>query len=327
MLVAIPALYLAYESTTQSQPQPQLQATYFPQKFCFAGSQNSTAVAYALADGAKCFRSDVYLNQSDSGLISNVSNNGGEYLGILDYATVGAQPSPRGCVSGCNWTLSTWNASVANAILNYPEIKTWEIYNEPLFPNFMSGYDNGSALNYFNMMASASQAIKGRNPNATVVCFGGAELFPLSTLQIEYGFYKQVWNYGASRYCDAISLHLYTLPYYDLGQRAYSNATVMQTLAFTLNLYENLTGKPVWITETGMPSNIWYLSLNDSEQRQASFLKQDLTFLASYPFVARIYWYALMNSGGPDFGLLNSSTLSPKPAWSTFLYFVKNSTS
>jgi putative glycosyl hydrolase len=323
VILLLSALYLAFGT----EKPPVTNEVQFSQRFCLAGAQNSTAVQFALAAGVTCFRSDVYLNHAATSFIANLTDAGAQYLGILDYATVGAQPSPQGCISGCNWTLDTWNASVANAVVEDPEISTWEIYNEPLITNFVGGYENGSALNYFNMIKSASSIIKSRNPNATVVCFGGAQLFPLSTVQIEYQFYKQVWSYGASRYCDAISIHAYTLPYYSLSQEAYSNATLEQEYSFVLDLYENMTGKPVWITETGAPSNNWASGLNYSEQNQASFMRQDMEFFISYPFVKRVYWYALLDSGsGADFGLLNMTTLEPKPAWYSFLYFAKNST-
>ncbi len=177
------------------------------------------------------------------------------------------------------------------------------------------------------MIKSSYSIIKKANPNATIVCFGGAQTFPFSVMQNEYAFYKQVWEYGADKYCDAISLHSYILPYSNLNQSLAGNATIEEELNYTLNLYENLTGKPIWITETGLPSNSNYtLSLNFTEQEQASFLNQDMNFFASYPFVKRIYWFHLVGyaSRGLDYGLLNASTLQPKPAWRTFLCFLHN---
>lgn len=292
------------------------------QRFCVDGTSNITALDIAINNGITCFRTDIYLNQQEIGLVSNVTASGGDYLGILDYATVGAQPSPSGCISGCNWTLDQWNASVYNAVADYPEVHTWEIWNEPLIQNFVSGYENGSALDYFNMVKSASQIIKSRDPNDTIVCFGGPQVFPFSTFQAEYQFSVQVWSYGASSYCDAVSLHAYSEPYYDLNQPVYSSgATLAQEYNYTLGLMENLTRKPIWVTETGIPSDNWTAGLNNSLQNQATFLEQDMNLFSSHPFVARVYWFHLFGNGSDgDFGLLNQ-TLQPKPAWYSFLQF------
>ena len=302
------------------------QKNNFSQHFCVNAVMNYTIMLYAIHNGINCFRTDISLNNKTEEFVSKINNSGGEYLGILDYQTVGAQPSSNGCTSGCNWSLNTWNASIYNALKMYPEINEWEIYNEPLVGEFISGYENGSARNYFNMIKSAYTIIKKQEPNSTIVCFGGAELFPLSSVQVEYYFYKSVWSYGASKYCDAISIHAYSLPYSSLNEYAYANTTVQQSYNFTLNLYENLTKKPVWITETGIPSNNWIQGLNLSIQNQASFLKQEMFFFSNYTFIKKIYWYTLLGGtgAGADFGLINATSSLPKPAFKEFLYFIKN---
>ncbi len=282
-------------------------------KLCLNAPPNMHTDIYALNEGISCFRTDISLNQSESSSLKNLSYAGAEYLGILDYQTVGARISYNGCVSGCNWTLGDWNKSVLNAAIEYPEISEWEIYNEPLVGKFMSGYENGNATHYFMMIRSAYRIIKSKDPNATVVCFGGAQLYPIQYVQYEYQFYAKAWADGASKYCDAISVHAYSLPYYDLNQATPAGMTVAEEYNYSLGLYENLTGKPVWVTETGIPSN-GQPGLSDAAQ--ASFLRQDIILLSSHPYVTRIYWFNIQGSGnGLDYGLLNSTTSVPKPAW------------
>jgi hypothetical protein len=324
LIVILIAAYLAFFNAKAATPEK----VSFSQSFCINEVSNTQAMNFAISSGVNCFRTDLFLNKTEEEMIANQSERGVEYLGILDYDTLGARPSQSGCISDCNWTLAEWNASVSDALAAYPEVHQWEIWNEPLVTNYMSGYENGSALDYFNMIKSAYQIIKSKDPNDTVVCFGGAELFPFTEVEYEYPFYHAVWNYGASKYCDAISIHVYSLPFYNLNQNFASNATLAEEYNYTLLLYENLTHKPVWITETGITSNNWTAGLDLSEQKQASFLKQEFDFFSSYPFVQRVYWFNLLGSGGntPDYGLLNETTLQPKPSWYSFLYFVKNST-
>ena len=88
----------------------------FSQSFCVNADLNKTAMDFALKSGLTCFRTDIALNNKTENFVENITKNGGTYLGILDYQTVGAQPSANGCTSGCNWTLNTWNASVYNAL-------------------------------------------------------------------------------------------------------------------------------------------------------------------------------------------------------------------
>ncbi len=293
----------------------------YGQGFCLNAAQNITAMRLAIDSGVTCFRTDIAPTAADEGYVSNVTKEGGSVLGILDYETVGAQPSPDGCISGCNWSLNDWNASVYNALSEYPEVNAWEIWNEPLVPNFASGYENSSALDYYEMIKSAYAIIKSREPNSTIVCFGGAQLFPISVVRYEYQLYSKVWQYGASRYCDAISVHYYSQPYYNMSQQAEYGMTLGQELNLTLNAYENLTGKPIWVTETGYASN----GTPRSDLLQAAALRQSMGFLSQYGFVKRIYWFHLAGaSGAADFGLLNPNTLQPKPAWGSFLYFARN---
>lgn len=297
----------------------------YSEGFCLNSAPNITAMQFALDSGVRCFRTDISLNESTMNYVSNISNSGGSFLGILDYETVGAHPSRNGCTGNCNWTLNEWNSSVENAVIDYPEIHTWEIWNEPLAPLFMDGYENGSALNYYRMVKSAYTIIKTNDPNSTVVCFGGAEL---AFSKQEYQFYSKAWGYGMSKYCDAISIHAYSGAYYNLSQPLGGGVTVYEDFNYTLNLYENLTGKPIWVTETGIPSNNWTAGVSLSEQKQASFLRQDFTFLSNHSSVRRIYWFNLIGGAatGADYGLLNSTTLKPKQSWYSFLYFLDNST-
>lgn len=186
----------------------------------------------------KYFRTDITITPNQSALIRNESSvYGAQYLGILDYATL------PGSISNKNWNLSTWNASVESALVNYPEINIWEIWNEPWVGMFDTGYMNGSAYNYYMTIKSASIIIKEHNPNATVVCFGGAPINSYYT----FLWYAQVWRYGASQYCDAISIHAYP-------NGALLNQSEGLQWREALSAYENLTGKPIWITETGIPS-------------------------------------------------------------------------
>lgn len=291
----------------------------YTQSFCVNAQLNPNAVRIALESGIKCFRDDVYLNNAAfSAFVSNVSEAGGGITGILDYDTLGVEIRNGTCVKACNWTLGLWNNTVTKAVEEYPSIKTWEIWNEPLVPIFMSGYENGSAHNYFEMIKSAYYIIKSRQPNSTIICFGGAQIFPPSVQELS--FYSDVWSYGAAKYCDAISVHAYTLPFYSLSQQT-GAGTVAQLFNYSLGEYESLTSKPIYVTETGMPSNNWTSGQNFSQNGQAEFLIEDTKLFASHNYVKAIYWFNLYGKTGygANFGLLNPN-LTPNKAFLEYYY-------
>lgn len=296
-------------------------------------SGNETAMDFAVNNRVKYFRTDIRMNSTQMQNISRLSNEGVQILGILDYDTLGAQPSSSGCLSNCNWTLNDWNKTVSQAVLAYPEVHVWEIWNEPLATLFQSGFNNGSAYNYYLMAKSAYSIIKQHNSSDTVICLGGANMYSSGSApdQSSLGWTKEAWSYGLGSYCDGISLHAYTSFIYLPSQRpADASQTAGQILNESLSDYENLTGKPIWITETGLPSNNESeIGLNDSEQKQAEFVNQTLYLLLSKKYVKGVFWFNLAGYADPpynlDFGLLNGSTLEPKPSWYSFKGFLNRS--
>ena len=166
--------------------------------------------------GIRFFRDGPSLQSSQEQWFQNqAQTNNAQFLMILGAFVLPVQPVmsqnvlQTGCLQNCNWTLNDWKAGVQNAVNAYPYITTWEIWNEPDGARFQSGYENGNALNYSQMIIVAANIIHNANPSATVVCFGGAAI----TSSTEQAWYQQVWNdMGnlASKSCDAISIHAYT---------------------------------------------------------------------------------------------------------------------
>ncbi len=280
---------------------------------------NLSSETESLESGVRYYRTDINLQSSQIAQLAWESKNySAQYLGILDYETL-----PGGSANKM-WNLSEWNASVANAVADYPEISTWEIWNEPWVSAFETGYMNGSAYNYYTVIKSAYTIIKAKDPNATVVCFGGAPISDTYT----FIWYSQVWSYGAANYCNAISIHAYT------GAYLLNQSGIAQQWTAGLAAYENLTHKPIWITETGIPSATQNGPQVYSQSFQNTFLAQDFSFFDSFPYVQRVYWYDLWGlSDAPtnnDYGLLNfsdpSSQVQP-PAWQTFLAIYRRSAS
>ena len=288
---------------------------------------NKTDLQAARSYGIEFIRADVAPSPQFNSFVLNATSMGFKILGILDYNTVGAKITSSGCVSGCNWTLADWNASVYNAVRAYPEIHYWEIWNEPQFPIFQDGFQDGSPYNYSLTLKSAYKIIKAHNASDTVVCMGGDNIFVYGGNQtmIDYKWAEALWSYNASNYCDIVSLHAYSdgAPLnYTIPQ---TNLTVGEVFNGNLDAYENVTKKPIWITEVGIPANLGYASNGTLYQEQ--FLNQSFRLMLSKPYVTGIFWFDMAvypyNSSQVDYGLFNGSDFKPRPAAFEFKSFAK----
>jgi len=290
---------------------------------------NNSVAMKIYDDGVRWLRFDIRLNSSYESYIKNLQHMGFKILGILDYQTLGVGIERGACTKDCNWTLEDWKNAVEEALETYPNITAWEIWNEPEISEFQSGMlDNGSPYGYFLIDREAYKEIKAKNQNDIVICLGGDNLFGGTVQESEEGYLwaAAAWSYGLGNYCDAISLHAYSMPLL-LNSTLY-NSTVGQQFAYWLGMYENLTKKNIWITETGMPSdsNSTYQELGFSPSKQEEFLNQSFSMFLSKPYVKAVFWFNLYGTAdfpyNLDFGLLYPN-MTQKQAFATFEKFTK----
>jgi len=209
-----------------------------------------------------------------SNIVPIANAYGIKVLAILDYQTMQ--------VYGSTFTLQQWNQTVETYVEEYRTIQAWEIWNEPT--NFLYGFNNGSAYNYYLLLKSAYRIIKSINPDAIVIGLGGVYLWNINWV-------KQVINYGGLNYCDAVSLHLYPsmVILKDFGW-LYTNL-----YSYSINSYiQILKNKPIWITETGlMSSNITNYAQNMGNQSQ--YIYKTMNLLKSFN-ITNVFWYAWQDS-------------------------------
>ncbi len=295
---------------------------------------NYSRMVQAKSYGIGWTRSDIRLSPSFAAYMRNLSLSGTNVVGILDYDTVGAMINSNGCFSNCTWNMGAWNSSVHAAVSEYPQVHVWEIWNEPQIPKYQDGALNSSPYSYYLLLRAAYGIIKAHNASDTVLCLGGDNPYSggLGADPYDYQWAQALWAYGAAEYCDAVSLHVYSAFTYLMSQTPsyqgiYGNQTIGEILNSSLAQYENLTGKPIWITEVGIPSgnNQSYGNLlNDTPQKQAEFVNQTFTALLSKPYVRAIFWYHMYGYSSPpyniDFGLFTPG-MAPKPAYYAFRSF------
>jgi hypothetical protein len=268
-------------------------------------------------NGISWIRGDVSLNKSSSwyNVYQLAKNHNLSLIGTLDHITMNQQ----------NFTLADWQQAVNASVEAYGDVvNVWEIWNEPFAENFFGGYFNGTAQTYFDLLTTAHDIIKAHNENATILGLGGMTLYSsiegpktgpyvgVTYLQASLDLTTKLCALGAMNYCDAISLHAY--PY---GH--FNSSLAEQFWRLTLPYYQSLTGKEVWITETGQES--YHYNTTFTEQEQADYLSASHSVLESLGVKAYI-WYELTD-GGPDdrFGLYNND-LTPKLALAKYCQIV-----
>ena len=236
-------------------------------------------------------------------------------IGTLDHITMNRQ----------SFNLTEWEQAVNASVTAYGDVvHVWEIWNEPFFEDNFLGCFNGSAEAYFELLKIANTIIKANDPTDIVLGLGGLPLYSstegpeasnLTYVEYSINFTRQLWSMEAQNYCDAISLHAYPYGNYtkEHAETSYNN---------TLAIYQNITGKPIWITETGQYS----LQENTTftEQDQADYLSASFELFKEHKVEAYI-WYEL--SDDPlypkyTFGLYYSD-LTPKEALYRYIELAK----
>ena len=216
--------------------------------------------------------------------------------------------------------LNDWSNAVNQAINEFGDVvKTWEIWNEPNFPNSSFGCFDGTAQQYVALMQTAYDNIKAADPSDTVIGLGGVPLFTGAEPTISntyaqqaYAWTQNVVQLGGMKYCDAIAVHAY--PY-----GAYNQISQLAFQYFLLNYQQLCVGKPVWVTEVGQES--FSTNWTATEAQQSSFLTQSYSLLQRLG-VRAYFWYELCDNytvrADSNFGLLNNSG-NPKDAFNAFV--------
>jgi hypothetical protein len=238
--------------------------------------------------GATWVRTDYNpTNPNFQNIVNNAESHNLHVLAIIDHFSV---PS--------TFTYSEWNSTIREAVISYPDITAWEIWNEPDLSTSYYGMVNGSALQYFTLLKYAYQNIKLLAPNNIVIGLGGYNI-PSNGTQLSW--LLQLESYGAFNYMNAVSLHL-SEPYINNQFLTSSQNNTIITNFYILaqsliNSIKTTTSLPIWITEAGAGSDQSYYI----NTLYSMFIKEGIT---------HIFWYDLINDGKgstPDYGLLSDN--------------------
>ena len=212
-----------------------------------------------------------------------------------------------------NFTLPEWHDAVTHYVSNYSNVDAWEIWNEPTNPTYPllnlnpSSPENMSQIVdfYFNMTKIASPIIRQYDPSATIVLFGGLNLYSGGdpNLALDKEFARQLAAANITQYGDAISVHAY--PWMNQTETwVWGNYTA--SLAYYRQLFTNKSLE-IWVTETGQTIE------SGGEQGQAQYMTDALGYFQGK--VTQLFWYSLSDNAADQksFGLIGNET--PRPAY------------
>jgi hypothetical protein len=211
-------------------------------------------------------------------------------------------------------------ANYARALVSHygPELKAVEVYNE-YNGTFSNGPCARKASCYAQLLRYTYQAIKSVRPDVTVVA--GA------TFLIDLDWFKELFAAGGLSYADAISIHPYSLLFFD-SPEVREIAENIQKLQDLMQTNNHGATKPIWITEIG-----WSTALDlTNEAAQAHYLVRSMALSLSVG-VQKIFWYDFLNDGTAfidkeqNFGLLRRPDAidyyTPKPAYTAYAVLMR----
>jgi hypothetical protein len=222
--------------------------------------------------------------------------------------------------SGWNPFLDQYTSAAQTVITAFPQIRHWEIWNEPNAWTSHTGtvYTGGNYIYpslYAALLGNLYPLIQSVQPAATVVTGG------LFAHDIAGDLSRD--NSGASYLDSVYSLVGSPVPFDVIGMHYYidqGGALVPEHLQLylemileTISYYEHDPSRPVYITEAG-----WTTS-SVSESVQASNLKAFYEVLGLNQFVQIRLWFQIRDHpAGAQYYGLRPADGSPKPAFAAF---------
>jgi hypothetical protein len=192
---------------------------------------------------------------------------------------------------------------------------TYEIWNEPNSAQFWQPAPDPAA--YTADLTAAYQAIKAVQPHEMVISGGLAPESNDGTDINAVTFLQDMYADGAGGSFDAVGYHPYSYPALPDSPEPWSGWTQLTGTAPSIRsvMSDNGdSGKQVWLTEVGWPTDTTSLTGVDGDSAQAAEITQVLAFALDNPWVGPVYWFSYQDGADGPFGLVTSDGTT-KPAY------------
>lgn len=260
-------------------------------------------------------------------MMQAADRNGLSVLGLISHAPRWAVPVPE--------HTEEWLAFVEATVRRYPQVRHWEIYNEPNLSEFWIGRPDPAG--YASLFRLTSARIKAVDPRLFVLT-GGLASSNDANGGYSGDYAEAMLAAGLGEDFDAFAIHPYRFPHAPeesvlaLNPKRPNKLTLEQALAKYRALLDRhgLAGKPIWITECGYTSRPGRLlpdgtrvddSLNRgvSDADQANFLPRCILLSFQYGASSWMWFTTVTAEKDPMdkedwFGILHPG-YAPRPAF------------
>jgi hypothetical protein len=189
-------------------------------------------------------------------------------------------------------------------------VMMYEVWNE--WDRTTGGTTAGTPQAYVNLLKVVYPRLKAVDPN--IVVLGGG----ISAGAILSPWFGQMLQAGALKSADAISIHEYIFTSTGSGRTPETLITKLQGVETTMRSYNGNQDVPLYLTETGWPTNTG--TSGSSLAEAGDFNAETTLLLASMPYFKGIWWYDFQDDGSvasdteDNFGLVTVN-LTPKPGY------------
>lgn len=269
--------------------------------------------------------------------VNNAVCRGLNVLGNLAYTPAWAAPRLTNVPDSLKWkylpdNLNDWAAFVRAAVVHYPQIRYWSIWNEPNAANFFLGQSPGRTrdqliADYNLLIQYAAPQIRGNVDGQGARYLVAPELGGAAAADANYWLNGVLAPQGSN--VDVVAVHAY-------GSRT-SIPSYMQGIV-------GQTTRPVWLTEAGptgcnttaptqrkaLSDQGWYYCVGTNQsyiddQYQASHVSAVLQAMPGH-WAKTFYWHSHTEvvgnyDGSDDYGILHgarSNAIVGRPAYTTY---------
>ena len=176
------------------------------------------------------------------------------------------------------WGVSGWESVfidqyVKPVVSRYRDrVNYWEIWNEPDENSHYYGVLDGSAEDYYNLLAQVAPVIRSLDPTARIITAATANVVEDGLAKYEWT--KRLLELGAARHADILNIHYYS-------------SLDIELSAVVAPLVQG-SGMSVWVTETGKAG----------QSKQLDYFEQTLPYIDKSLDPERIYWYCYVQGAG-----------------------------
>jgi hypothetical protein len=179
--------------------------------------------------------------------------------------------------------MGTFERFFALTLRRYPQIRAWEIWNEPNYEYFAR--PEPKVEPFVALLRAAHRARASTGSQAKLVSGGLA----VSASVGMFDFFEQMAEAGALDVIDGLGVH----PYSTLAPDQ-ARSTFMRLLTLRQRLVaRGRSDISLWLTEYGVPDATRRSGYGEAgdETRQAELLRRAYAIASRWPWVARLSWY------------------------------------